>query len=77
MVDDAYLLRPDGQGPFPAVVVVYYEAKTGIAMGKSPLRDFAWQLARRGFVTLSLGGDPNTYYPTKETLSEMSNWLRS
>ena len=77
MVDDAYLLRPDGQGPFPAVVVVYYEAKTGIGMGKSPLRDFAWQLARRGFVTLSLGGDPNTYYPTKETLSEMSNWLRS
>lgn len=67
LVDDAYLLRPDGQGPFPAVVVVYYEAKTGIGMGKSPLRDFAWQLARRGFVTLSLGGDPNTYYPTKET----------
>lgn len=67
LVDDAYLLRPDGEGPFPAVVVVYYESKTGIGMGKSPLRDFAWQLARRGFVTLSLGGDPNTYYPTKET----------
>lgn len=67
LVDDAYLLQPDGEGPFPAVVVVYYEAKTGIGMGKSPLRDFAWQLARRGFVTLSLGGDPNTYYPTKET----------
>ena len=30
-------------------------------------RDFALQLAKRGFVTLSLGGDPNTYYPTKET----------
>lgn len=66
-VDDAYLLKPDGTGPFPAVVVVYYEAKTGIGQGKAPLRDFAWQLARRGFVTLSLGGDPNTYYPTKET----------
>ncbi|MBC7820542.1 MAG: sialidase [Planctomycetaceae bacterium] len=66
-VDDAYLLLPAGQGPFPAVVVVYYEAKTGIGLGKSPLRDFAWQLAKRGFVTLSLGGDPNTYYPTKET----------
>ena len=66
-VDDAFLLLPDGKGPFPAVVVVYYEAKTGIGIGKAPLRDFAWQLAKRGFVTLSLGGDPNTYYPTKET----------
>jgi hypothetical protein len=67
LVDDAYLLIPDGPGPFPAVLVVYYEAKTGIGQGKSPLRDFAYQLARRGFVTLSLGGDPNTYYPTRET----------
>lgn len=66
-VDDAYLLVPDGPGPFPAVLVVYYEAKTGVGLGKSQLRDFALQLARRGFVTLSLGGDPNTYYPTRET----------
>jgi hypothetical protein len=65
-VEDAYLLVPDGDGPFPAVLVVYYEAKTGIGRGKSPLRDFAYQLAKRGFVALSLGGDPNTYYPTKE-----------
>jgi dienelactone hydrolase len=65
VVDDAYLLVPDGKGPFPAVVVVYYEAKTGVRLGKSELRDFALQLAKRGFVALSLGGDPNTYYPTK------------
>ena len=65
-VDDAYLLVPDGRGPFPAVVVVFYEAKTGIGRGKSEYRDFAIQLAKRGFVTLSLGGDPNTYFPTKE-----------
>jgi dienelactone hydrolase len=65
-VDDAYLLVPDGKGPFPAVVVVFYEAKTGIGLGKAEFRDFAIQLARRGFVALSLGGDPNTYYPTKE-----------
>jgi hypothetical protein len=65
--DDAYLLIPDGKGPFPAVVVVFYEAKTGIGLGKAEFRDFAIQLARRGFVALSLGGDPNTYYPTKET----------
>ncbi len=64
--DDAYLLVPDGPGPFPAVLVVYYEAKTGIGEGKTELRDFARQLARRGFVTLSLGSPPTSYYPTKE-----------
>lgn len=67
--DDAFLLVPDGKGPFPAVVVVFYEAKTGAGLekAKGAFRDFAWQLALRGYVTLSLGGDPNTYYPTKET----------
>ena len=55
MTDDAYLLVPDGDGPFPAVLVVYYDAKTGAGLGKE-LRDFGYQLARRGFVTLSLGG---------------------
>lgn len=57
---------PDGKGPFPAVVVVFYEAKSAVGLGKSPMLTFAKDLARRGFVTLSLGGDPNTYYPTKE-----------
>lgn len=67
VIDDAFLLVPDGPGPFPAVVVVFYEANTAIGKGKGPLRDFAIQLARRGFVALSVGGDPNTYYPTRET----------
>jgi hypothetical protein len=64
--EDAYLLVPDGNGPFPAVLVVYYDAKTGIGLGKSELRDFAYQLAKRGFVTLSLGSPPASYYPNKE-----------
>jgi dienelactone hydrolase len=64
--DDAYLLVPDGKGPFPAVLVVFYEAKTGIGLGKSEQRDFAIQLANRGFVTLSLGGAPETYYPNQK-----------
>ena len=51
---DGYLLIPDGKGPFPAVVVVYYDAKTGAGLGKE-LRDFAYQLAKRTFVTLSIG----------------------
>jgi Prolyl oligopeptidase family len=62
--DDAYLLTPDGKGPFPAVLVVFYDAKTGIGEGK-PLLDFAYQLARRGFVTLSLGSAPASFYPDK------------
>ncbi len=66
VVEDAYLLVPAGKGPFPAVVVVFYEANTAIGRGKTEFRDFAIQLAKRGFVTLSLGGDPNTYYPTKD-----------
>jgi hypothetical protein len=66
ITDDAYLLVPDGKGPFPAVVVVFYDAKTGIGQ-KGTMRDFAFQLAKRGFVTLSLGSAPETYYPTKES----------
>ena len=64
--DDAYLLLPRGQGPFPAALVVYYEAKTGIGRGNSTHRDFALQLAKRGFVALSLGLDPAASFPGKE-----------
>lgn len=65
LTDDAYLLIPDGVQKAPAVLVVYYDAKTGIGQGKADLRDFAWQLARRGFVTLSLGSPPASFYPDK------------
>jgi|GEM_PF-752605 len=51
---DAYLLVPEGKGPFPAVVVPYYEPLTSIGL-KGELRDFALQLTRRGFVSLSIG----------------------
>jgi dienelactone hydrolase len=54
---DAFLLVPDGPGPFPAVVVVFYDAQTGVGLG-TKLRDYGWHLARRGFVVLSLG-QPN------------------
>lgn len=49
-----YLLLPPGEGPFPAVVTVFYEPETAIGLGKEH-RDFALQLVRRGFVALSLG----------------------
>ena len=67
-----YLLIPDGDTPRPAVVTVYYEPETAIGL-KVPDRDFAYQLARRGFVTLSLGTTASTqaktyslYYPSIE-----------
>lgn len=48
------LLVPAGDGPFPAVFVPFYDPETSVGLGK-PLRDFAYQLTRRGFVTLSIG----------------------
>ncbi len=54
----AILLVPDGKGPIPAAVVTYYDAETGAGLpgiGKE-LRDFGYQLTKRGFVTLSIGG---------------------
>jgi dienelactone hydrolase len=65
LTDDAYLLLPEGKGPFPAIVVVFYDAKTGIGLGKAEYRDFALQLAKRGFVALSLGSPPASFYPDK------------
>ncbi len=56
-VVDGYLLVPEGPGPFPAMLVVYYEPETAIGEGQ-PHRDFARMLARRGIAALSIGFDP-------------------
>lgn len=68
----AYLLIPNGDGPFPGAVCVYYEPETGIGLGKE-YRDFAYQLTKRGFATLSIGTTDATaartyslYYPSIE-----------
>jgi hypothetical protein len=49
-----FLLLPDGKPKSPAVLAPYYDAETSVGLGKE-LRDFAYQLTRRGFVTLSIG----------------------
>lgn len=62
-----YLLVPDGGGQaaegtapereaerLPAVLTVFYEPETAVGLGREN-RDFALQLTRRGFVTLSIG----------------------
>lgn len=53
---EGWLLVPDGARPRPAVLVVFYEPETSVGLKPGPThRDFARQLARRGFVTLSIG----------------------
>jgi hypothetical protein len=53
---EGWLLTPLGQGPFPAALVVFYEPETSVGLNPAiPQCDFGLQLARRGFVTLSIG----------------------
>ncbi|MBI2924990.1 MAG: acetylxylan esterase [Verrucomicrobia bacterium] len=53
---EGWLLVPEGKGPLPAVLVVYYEPETSVGLKPDqPLRDFGLQLGKRGFVTLSIG----------------------
>lgn len=54
---DGYLLAPPGKGPFPAVLVPFYEPITSIGQGTKGrgTHDYGLQLVRRGFVTLSVG----------------------
>ncbi|MEX0702193.1 MAG: prolyl oligopeptidase family serine peptidase [Planctomycetales bacterium] len=60
LASDAYLLVPDGEGPFPAVIVVFYEPLTGAGLGErgeaaKDRHDYGLQLVRRGIVALSIG----------------------
>lgn len=56
---DGYLLVPEGTGPFPAVLVPFYEPLTSIGQGPDGkgrgTHDYGLQLVQRGFVTLSIG----------------------
>lgn len=58
-----YLLIPDGEGPRTALITVFYEPETA-AGERGEFRDFAYQLAKRGFVTLSLGASEATQAQT-------------
>lgn len=78
---EGYLLVPDKEGKKPAVITTFYEPETAIGLGGKPYRDFAYQLTKRGFVTLSIGTTKTTenqtysiYYPTIEnaTLQPLS-----
>lgn len=69
----AYLLKPAGPGPFPAVVDVFYypEDGAGLKADRRQQNDFGYQMAKRGFVALCIGQNPTAprpnadlYYPT-------------
>ncbi|MDD4019231.1 MAG: dienelactone hydrolase family protein [Kiritimatiellae bacterium] len=70
---DGYLLVPDGKGLKPAVITVYYDPETAVGIKENSHRDFARQLTRQGFVTLSIGTREasaqqhySLYYPSIE-----------
>lgn len=68
----AYLLTPEGPGPFPAVLDVFYYPEDGAGMkpDRRQQNDFGYQLVKRGFAALCLGQNPTAprpqadlYYP--------------
>lgn len=68
-VTTAHLLVPYGKGPFPAVLVTFYDSATSVGLGKSgrDTHDFGLQLARRGFVTLSISTPSSTQKEGRDT----------
>jgi len=66
---EGYLMVPDGPGPFPAVLVPFYEPLTSISRGKvgQGTHDYGLQLVKRGFVTLSIGTPGSVEKPGLDT----------
>jgi len=64
----AYLLTPEGKGPFPAVIDVYYYPEDGAGMkpDKRTQNDFGYQMVKRGFVALCLGQNPTAPRPSAD-----------
>jgi len=80
-VVEGYLLVPPGKGPFPAVLVTFYEGKTSIGLGAKGkgTHDYGLQLVKRGFVTLSIGTPAsleNIGKPVRDVLTEAGEQLR-
>jgi len=71
-VTTGYLLIPDGKGPFPAIVDVFYypEDGAGLRPQRRQQNDFGYQAARHGIAALCVGQNPtepkegaDLYYP--------------
>lgn len=50
-----YLSIPNKKGKKPAIITTFYEPETAAGISGNPNRDFAYQLTKRGYVTLSIG----------------------
>ena len=54
--ESGWLLLPKGTGPFPSVLVVFYDPETSIGLkANHPGRDFGRQLVQEGIATLNIG----------------------
>ena len=83
VIAEGYLLAPAGAGPFPAVLVPFYEAKTSIGLGENGrgvgTHDYGLQLVKRGFVTLSIGTPASVEkigQPVRDVLTEAGEQQR-
>lgn len=70
-----HLLIPSGPGPFPAAVVLFYESATSVGLAERGrgTHDYGLQLARRGFVTLSIGTPGSLEFPAVKTGDLLAN----
>lgn len=78
---DGILLIPEGDGPFPAVIVPFYEPQSSTGEGKPDTIgaiDFGIQLTRRGFVTLSIAtpGTLESKADVRELLNDIGDRLK-
>lgn len=69
LTTEAYLLVPDGDGPFPGALTVFYGPEDAAGLvDKARLRhDFGYQLTKRGFVSLNIG-NPGSNYPGEDNV---------
>src|SRR5262245_58970245 len=75
IVGPQYLLVPDGKGPFPAVLVTWYGSADSAGLNEDARGtvDFGYQLAKRGFVALCIGGiSPENAGPSKNDVQPLS-----
>jgi hypothetical protein len=89
VMQEGFLLVPPGNGPRPAVLVPYYNPEVSVAYqgplegapkkmiesGHGKDRDFAWQLAQRGFVTLAIGSPSGDAYRAGGTSCQRLSYL--
>lgn len=73
---DGNLHIPEKNDKKPAVITLFHEPQTAAGIGEKLFMDFAYQLAKKGSVTLSIGTTETTknktyslYYPSREEAS--------